>query len=65
MAAIFSFPRSPAPTSQLQLSYLPAFLVVGEVTVPRKASRAELSPGVWVLVGLVEMWTHSLSDIAH
>lgn len=40
--------------SSLLRSDLPAFLVVGEVTVAREAPRAELLPRVGVLVGLVE-----------
>lgn len=40
--------------NELLFSYLPALLVVGEVTVSREASRAELLPRVGVLIGLVE-----------
>lgn len=38
-------------------SYLPAFLVVGEVTVSREAPRAELLPRVGVLISLEERST--------
>lgn len=47
------------PLSSLLRSNLPAFLVVGEVTVPREAPRAELLPRVGVLVGLVEVATET------
>lgn len=40
------------PGHDQQLQDLPAFLVVGEVTVSRKPSRTELLPGVRVLIGL-------------
>lgn len=39
----------------LFLFYLSAFLVVGEVTVSREASRTKLFPRVWVLIGLREI----------
>lgn len=50
-------PHSSAGTSRVPFSYLSAFLVVGEVTVSREASRAELFPRVGVLVGLMDMST--------
>lgn len=54
-----STPRAAARLSSLLCSNLPAFLVVGEVTVSREAPRAELLPRVGVLVGLVEVATET------